>query len=64
MEINPISKLRKTVEMNPINVLRQFGLLETLAFKYSNIPYGYGWSFNNTYEYYVDMSTRPYWHSI
>jgi len=26
--------------MNPIAVLRRLGLIETLCFKFSNIPYG------------------------
>ena len=45
--------------MNPINVLRRAGLLETLAFRHSN-NYG-GWNFDNTYEYYVYMVLKTCW---
>ena len=49
--------------MNHISVLRQLGLLETLAFKFSN-TYNGGWDFDNTYNYYNHMTIRSYWRSL
>jgi len=51
------------MEMNPINVLRRAGLLETLAFKFSSDGYS-GWDFDNTYEYYVYMTLKICWRSL
>lgn len=50
------------MEMNPINVLRRLGLIETLAFRFADAHGDHGgWDFDNTYEYYVYMALKTCW---
>lgn len=52
------------MKLNSITALRRLGLMETLAFRFSDNKRDSGWDFNGIYKYYVDMTTKSHWRNL